>query len=278
MQKQGDVVSRARSQMKDQFEDSLNPSKLFTKANLKKKRGAFWTCFIAAFILVLLVTVAAVYMHVVDVGMFETALLENVNYQAIGTDEASIRSFAKETIHFLSDQQDSWNPQISVGGFPAGSFIPQSFRTHMQTVKDAVSAATSVFLGGAAIVLVLLLRALTSGTRRRHGFSAGGYYLGMLIPLLAIAGVVLWAVLDFDSMWMMLHRALIPDGIFPAGELVMQLFPVSLFEAYLPPIVTSFLLFMAVVALLPLVLAPLSNAIGNRKVRSKAANHRYQRR
>lgn len=231
--------------------------------NLKKKRGAFWTCFIAACILMLLVTVAAVYIHIVDVNMFETALLENVPYQSLGIDEESVRSFSKETIYFLADQQDSWNPQITIAGFPAGSFIPESFRTHMQTVKDAVSAATSVFLGGAAIVLLLLLRAMTSGTRVRKGFSVGGYYLGAAIPILVIVGVGVWAYVDFDSMWMILHKTLIPDGIFPAGELVMQLFPVTLFEAYLSPVITSFAIFTAVVLLLPPLLAPISNMIGN---------------
>ena len=45
-------------------------------------------------------------------------------------DEDSVRSFADETILFLTDAQDSWEPSITVAGFPASRFIPQSFRDH----------------------------------------------------------------------------------------------------------------------------------------------------
>ena len=43
----------------------------------------------------------------------------------------------------------------------------------------------------------------------------------------------------------MLHRTLIPDGIFPADELVMQLFPETLFSAYLPPVLLMLVLMLA---------------------------------
>ena len=61
-------------------------------------------------------------------------------------------------------------------------------------------------------------------------------------------------------MWGFLHRTLIPDGIFPAGEPVMLLFPESLFAAYLPRILGLFALFCAVILLLP----PAVSAISQR--------------
>ena len=45
-----------------------------------------------------------------DRQLFETALLENVDYAVLGMDEDSVRSFADETILFLTDAQDSWEP------------------------------------------------------------------------------------------------------------------------------------------------------------------------
>ena len=59
---------------------------------------------------------------------------------------------------------------------------------------------------------------------------------GMLCMLGLIAALLLWAVADFNSLWMVIHRVLIPGGIFPAGEPVMQLFPLKLFFGYLPPL------------------------------------------
>ena len=231
------------------------------------RRGAFGRCFIASFLLVLMAAAASVYLNAVDRQLFETTLLENVDYAVLGMDEDSVRSFADETILFLTDAQDSWEPSITVAGFPASRFIPQSFRDHMVTVKGWVSAATSVFLCGAATVIVLLAWAL-AGAGRRGGFSSRGYYVGTIVPLLLIAGVGLWASLDFGGMWEMLHRTLIPDGIFPADELVMRLFPETLFSAYLPPVLLMLVLMLAAVLVLPLILSPVSARIAQARAES----------
>ena len=231
------------------------------------RRGAFGRCFIASFLLVLMAAAASVYLNAVDRQLFETTLLENVDYAVLGMDEDSVRSFADQTILFLTDAQDSWEPSITVAGFPASRFIHQSFRDHMVTVKGWVSAATSVFLCGAAAVIALLAWALaTSG--RRGGFSTQGYYAGTIVPLLLIAGVGLWASLDFGGMWEMLHRTLIPDGIFPADELVMRLFPETLFSAYLPPVLLMLVLMLAAVLVLPLILSPVSARIAQARAES----------
>ena len=231
------------------------------------RRGAFGRCFIASFLLVLMAAAASVYLNAVDRQLFETTLLESVDYAVLGMDEDSVRSFADETILFLTDAQDSWEPSITVAGFPASRFIPQNFRDHMVTVKGWVSAATSVFLCGAAAVIALLAWALaTSG--RRGGFSTQGYYAGTIVPLLLIAGVGLWASLDFGGMWEMLHRTLIPDGIFPADELVMRLFPETLFSAYLPPVLLMLVLMLAAVLVLPLILSPVSARIAQARAES----------
>ena len=59
---------------------------------------------------------------------------------------------------------------------------------------------------------------------------------GMLCMLGLIAALLLWAAVDFNSLWMVIHRVLIPGGIFPAGEPVMQLFPLALFFGYIPAV------------------------------------------
>lgn len=236
-----------------------------TQKSLTKQRGAFVSCLIAAFVLALLACVGAVYVNAINVERFQTALVENLDYASLGLNEQSVKSFAEETILYLTDEKAAWEPQITIAGIPASSFIPQSFRDHMATVKGWVSSATAVFLAGAAVVVTLLTRAVTTSKKRGGGFSAGGYYLGALIPLLLVAGVGLWAWLDFDSMWMLLHRTLIPDGIFSAAETVMKLFPLEAFAAYLPPVVKTFGLFAAGVLVLPLPLWIISAILGKNK-------------
>ena len=216
-------------------------------------RGAFFRCFLASFLLVLVAAGACVYFNAVDRQLFETALLENVDYAALGMDADSMRSFAEETILFLTDAQDSWEPSI--------------------TVKGWVSAASTLLVCGTVAAVALLAWALaTSG--RRGGFSTQGYYAGTILPLLLIAGVGLWASLDFGGMWEILHRTLIPDGIFPADELVMQLFPETLFSAYLPPVLLMLVLMLAAVLVLPLILSPVSARIAQSRAESAGGSNR----
>ena len=94
------------------------------------RRGAFLRCFLASFLLVVMTAAASVYLNAVDRQLFETALLENVDYAVLGMDESSVRSFADETILFLTDAQDSWEPSITVAAFrPAASFPRASATT-----------------------------------------------------------------------------------------------------------------------------------------------------
>lgn len=73
-------------------------------------RGAFFRCFLASFLLVLVAAGACVYFNAVDRQLFETALLENVDYAALGMDADSMRSFAEETVLFLTTRRTAGNP------------------------------------------------------------------------------------------------------------------------------------------------------------------------
>ena len=60
MAKEKSVFENLTGSLRDTVEEKLDPSKVFSGRNLKKKRGAFWTCLIAAFLLVLLAAAGAV--------------------------------------------------------------------------------------------------------------------------------------------------------------------------------------------------------------------------
>ena len=65
---------------------------------------------------------------------------------------------------------------------------------------------------------------------------------GLFCAVGLLLAVLLWAALDFHSLWMILHRLFIPDGIFSAREPVMQLFPLALFFEYLTPVSMALLI------------------------------------
>ena len=254
----------ASNSPKDPLETKIDPQKMFSKHLLKKKRSSFWICLIAAFLLMILALGAAVYYTANKVDIFENALIQNVD-GTLGLDELSLRSFARETIFYLNGSKEDWEPQIVVNGIAAGQLIISPFRTHMATVKGWFSSATTTLLAGAAVTLALLCRALVGRKgSKKSSFSLGGYYLGALISLMIIGGTGLWGTLHFNSLWTLLHKTLIPDGIFDIITApIMHLFPVGLFAAYLQPAAAAFGLLAAVVLALPLILAPLSKPLTN---------------
>lgn len=244
------------------LEDKVDPSKVFSEGNLKKKRGAFWTCLIAGLLLIALALGAAVYYNATKVSLLETGVVDNVDLDAVGMDASSAKSFAVSTLAYLQGTVSSWEPVIVIGDHIMP--IPDSFKAHMETVRGWFQSATAVLLAGLGIVIVLLGRALigVKGSKK-SSFSIGGYYLGAGIPLALILGIGLWGYFSFDSLWSVLHKTLIPDGIFNAAEPIMQLFPVGLFEGYLQPVAITFAILAGVVLVLPLILAPLSKLLTN---------------
>lgn len=251
------IIDGLKNELEDKLEDKINPEKVFSEGNLKKKRGAFWTCFLAALLLVALALGASLYWNGTKVSLLEQGIVNNVDLQGLGISEDSAKSFAVTTLAYLQGTVENWEPVLVVGDHVLN--IPQAFKDHMATVKGWVSAATAVLLAGAAIVLLLLGRAMIGSKNGRKGsFSLGGYYLGALIPLALLVGVGAWAYFDFNGFWQLLHKTLIPDGIFDAGEEIMQLFPSALFLSYLKPVAITFGILAAIILALPLVLKPLS--------------------
>lgn len=228
----------------------------------KKPRYAFPASFLLALLMILLSLVVALAANITDEKRFENALLRRVPYQELGTDEASVHSFAVETIRYLRGSKEEWSPEIAVYGVPASAFIPQSFREHMAEVRRWVISARAVTAAGIALILALTGWVLLGGRRSgRSSFSLAGYYTGAFVPLAAIGGLGAWACLDFDGMWAWLHQTFIPDGIFSAAEPVMRLFPAELFADYLPPVAAAFGAGVLAALVLPLLLNPLARRI-----------------
>ena len=236
-----------------------------TNASAFKNPSVFWRCLIAGFSLISLAFGFSVYCHATKVNTFEKLLVENVDYRLLGTNEESLRSFAKETIHYLTGEQEGWNPQITVAGFPAGSFIPQSFRDHMETVKNGFAVAKNVFWVMLGLVSALLLGGI--GARSGHRFSRSGYYTGASAAIAVIIAIGLWAYFDFNSLWQLLHKYFITDGIFSATEHIMQFFPISVFAGYLPPVMLTFGLLALAALILPRLPIFLLQGVASKKKR-----------
>ena len=177
-------------------------------------------CFLSGLILALSVLLGAIILPALSVERFETALLSTVDGQALGMSESGLSAFAEETMRYLRGQKPAWEPDVPFA-------IAEAFRVHMAEVRGWVSAAPWVIGCG----LLVGLGALWLGRRQR-----GPVLLGVWAFVGFVLCVLIWAAVDFRSFWMVLHRVLIPGGIFASGEPIMRLFPLSLFFRYIVPV------------------------------------------
>ncbi len=254
-----DILGNIADGLKDQLGDKLDPGKVFSEGNLKKKRGAFLTCLIAGLLLMLLALGASIAYNATRVDLLKQGMQTYVVEPGI-VSESDATAFVNDTLDYLTGIKSVWEPAVTIGDHRVG--VPDAFKAHMATVKGWVDSAKGVLLAVAAIALLLLGRAMIGTKGAKKGpFSVGGYYLGAGVPLLLVAGVGLWGYLNFDGLWGWVHQAFIPDGIFAAGEEIMKLFPVELFSGYLLPVGTTFAIGAGIVLALPLLLWPLSKLL-----------------
>lgn len=194
----------------------------------------------------------AVGLHVTDVDQFRRAADEALVQTGVLTAQDAER-FAQETIGYLTGRRAAWLSAVTVGGQAVP--VPEAFAAHMAQVRRWVTAFRFVLpLMILNIVLLIFLTLVGAMALKTRMFAARSYLLGAFIPLLLAGAGFAWAALDFASFWDVLHQALIPGGIFAAGESVMQLFPLTLFAGYTAPIALTFSYCLVLVALLPALL------------------------
>lgn len=235
----------------DRYGAPFDPGRALQTRIRKRRRIAFVTSLLLGLLLTLLAMGASVIENALRADLLKAGVDRTVVARGL-LSQRDADAFAHGTIDYVSGASDVWEPSVTVAGLRLS--VPDTFRSHMAEVRGWVAGAKRFLIGGAAALLLLLVYILTGNRSGRRPFSVGGYIAGIGIPLLLALGVGLWGMLDFESLWMWVHRLLIPGGIFPAGEQIMQLFPVELFGGYLEPVALTFVLYGGAVLLLPLIL------------------------
>ena len=189
--------------------------------------------FLIGVLTVLTAVALAVLVPMQSTALFEKGLMQTVNREAVGMSESDLTAFARETMDYLCARKQTWEPQTPFA-------IPGSFVLHMAQVRAGVSACWWAVALAVCSVLIVLLFGRIDRSWHCAGMSAAA---GM------IALVLLWAAVDFNSLWYLIHRLLIPGGIFSASEPVMQLFSLQLFFGYIGPVMGMLAAMGALIAL-----------------------------
>ncbi len=108
-----------------------------------------------------------------------------------------------------------------------GLFSRQA-ETHMADCAPLFRLARTAGLAGFGTALAALGLCFLCGNRRR---SAVGILIGVGILLVCAAVLGIWGMADFDSLFTAFHRVMFTndDWLFPAGDLLVTLMPVTFF-------------------------------------------------
>ena len=177
-------------------------------------------------------------------ALFKWAELHYAPYQHVGLTESEAAEFAIHTIGFLNRKMNSWTPSLPFS-------VPQGFVVHMNEIKEAVQITDF----GVGTLLLVYLIWMYFALFCTECFQRRFFIVGLCTAIVLLLLILLWALIDFPGFWLILHKYLIPNGIFSASEPIMSLFPVTLFRGYLPSFFLFFLISVCLLIGLPLWLA-----------------------
>lgn len=173
-------------------------------------------CFVGGLCLTLSVLLCALMPTITQTERFERILVETVD----ALPDAQLSLFAEQTMPYLRGETNEWMPDVPFD-------ISPDFAAHMAEVRGYARAALWVIVIGIAASAGLIF---LGGLWRKPTL------WGMLVAVVGILAAVLYAAVNFEAFWLLVHRWFIPGGLFGADEPIMQLFPPKLFAAYLRPV------------------------------------------
>lgn len=207
-----------------------------------KKHIARLCSWMGGFLLSLGCALAVLLLLALNTRLYTRAALQTVS----AVDAGTVREFCTDTMNYLRGTQPEWNAAEILSG--AGIPVSDAFAAHMAEVRGMVNTGKLLCAVLLAAGLLCAAAAVWQGFRRR------AWRCGVLVfpMLLALAGI--WCAVDFTGFWYLLHKVLIPGGIFPASERIMSLFPASLFSAYVLPVAGGYAVLAAVLLLVPMII------------------------
>ena len=149
----------------------------------------------------------------------------------VGVDEESVNSVTRVLLDYLKDDRQDISIRVNVNGVMT-EFYNEREKAHMVDVKRLYKAASAVGYGGIVVLLFATTLALVVKDREVRMESLNGYVLGNAVFLGIVAGLSIWAALDFGSFWTSFHRLFFTNDLWqlnPYTDRMINVFEEQLF-------------------------------------------------
>lgn len=178
-----------------------------------------------------------------NAGYMNSMFLRHADPNITGVDVQEYPGLAEKITAYLLGNADTFQTTLQVHGQMREAFNEKEL-LHMQDVRNLFSMCRSVFLFCALIVVMILALSLFH-FRSMLTLLARGYIRTSLFITALGAILVVWAAIDFVSLFTMFHHLFFTNNLWllnPKQDLLLQLMPTSFFVGYASQIGINWLL------------------------------------
>lgn len=134
---------------------------------------------------------------------------------------------------YLSGETDTFQLSATVDGVATEAAFNAKEQEHMADVRALFQLDRGVALGAVALSLVCLTACYL--LRRPDRQAMRGFRDGLRAVLTALAALLVWGAVDFDSLFILFHRLAFTNDLWlldPATDLLIRLMPTDFFVHY----------------------------------------------
>lgn len=166
-------------------------------------------------------------------SLMQSLLEQHAPASATGLAEEDYPKAAAMIADYLAGRTDTFQLAATVDGAYTETAFSGKEQQHMADVRELFVLARGIALGGALVCAVLLLACWL--LRRSDGAAMAGFRWGIGALLLVLAALLVWGMVDFDSLFILFHHLAFTNDLWllnPATDLLIRLMPVSFFVHY----------------------------------------------
>ena len=153
--------------------------------------------------------------------------------EATGLADAAYEDCAVMIAGYLGGSVEAFQLTASVNGAEAADVFNADEQAHMADCRELFTLCRTVVV----ITLALTLGCIAALYFLRRADHAGlkGFRWGLHVTLLLIAALIVWALADFDGLFVLFHRLSFRNDLWlmdPAKDMIIRLMPLDFFTHY----------------------------------------------
>lgn len=166
-----------------------------------------------------------------DAAMYLDCFERYANTSASGVEKGAYPALAAGLADYFAFETDTPQVVVQKGGELSEAYSEKEL-VHLSDVRALFAGLNAV--GMIALIICALLILLMAVYVRKYGWTAAahGYLYGLLVAVILLGVLVIWALTNFDGLFITLHKVLFTNDLWllnPQTDVLIQLMPTPMF-------------------------------------------------